>query len=201
MSKINNVPVHGNPFEEPTVGVSEKKKQENNKMSKRSVKVVLDSYKKNVRELKKRKRDLEKRLNLASGNERQVIQDLLLDVQNGFAAIATETKSITTELISINPNSRVSQRVVEKMGYQTVQGYLRDNYSPFVDNTLDGKLLTARNGHQILTGYGAISGEAVYMNGQREVRELDPRFISKFGNIAMQSEEMIEGETKSGHRR
>lgn len=189
------------PFEEPIVGVSKKKKQENNKKSKRSVKMVLDSYKKSVRELKQQKKYLEKRLKSANWDERKEIQDLLSKVQDGFAAIADETKSITAELIREHPNSKVSKRVVEKMGYLTVQGYL-NAYDRFDGgHLLADKLLVTRNGHELISNYGKISLRPGYMPGRAEVRGLDPSLISKFSDIAMQSEAMIEGETKSGHRR
>ena len=181
--------------------ISNESKRRNIKKINNAAYLLLKTKKKQLKELKLRKKKLEQKLKKSKMNESKVIEDLLAEINREIAAIVTDINKYVTELISNNRDSKVAQRIVVKIGYQTVEGYLHEKYNQF-DNRI-----FAKDSHveKLITSYN-YDGSANYIYGNSRYNDpitkaVNPKLITGFGKLAVEDNTMLEGNSQSSRLR
>lgn len=99
-----------------------------------NMKGQLQADKKRVKHLKRQIRTLQKKLKSCNPEEMPIIEGLITDAQSALTEISTTTTNLLVQLISFNKHANVSQRIVKKMGYETVEGFLNTYGSMTIPN-------------------------------------------------------------------
>lgn len=96
----------------------------------KAAKTSLSTDAKTVKLLKKRIKALENKMQKCAESETNEIEQLIRQAEEQITEIADRTALLTTLLIWHYPSSPKSEKIVKKMGYQTVEVYLADNPEP-----------------------------------------------------------------------
>lgn len=165
---------------------------------------TLNQHKRNLRKLRRSKRALIRQLRKSKPSGKTEIVNLISQVDGKIAKIAKEYKGYVAEIISTNRDSLVSLRIVNKLGYKTVDDFFKgEGYTnPFASNYSLGAEID--HGHSFkLDGY-AYNGRAEFITDHKQVRVAslkDLRLLNGYGKLAIAADAMAKETGQSGRGR